>query len=142
MITRMSHASAHVLDQDRAKAFYTDTLGFELRSDVAMGEAFEGAGSGFRWLTVSPPEQPDVEIILSDCAMGHDPETADQLRALVARGAFGIGVLETDDCVATHAELSRRGVVFLQEPAERPYGIEATFRDDSGNWFSLTQRTG
>jgi catechol 2,3-dioxygenase-like lactoylglutathione lyase family enzyme len=130
-----------VLDQDRAKEFYTRKLGFDVRSDGTMGAEFEGAGKGFRWLTVSPPDQPDVEIILADCGMGHDPRTADLIRDLVAKGALGTGVMATPDCRKTYAELSARGVVFLQEPAERPYGIEAVFRDDSGNWFSLTERT-
>jgi hypothetical protein len=62
----------------------------------------------------------------------HDEETGAQIRALVAKGAIGGGVWETDDCKATHDELSAKGVQFLQEPAERPYGIEAVFRDDSG----------
>jgi catechol 2,3-dioxygenase-like lactoylglutathione lyase family enzyme len=140
MIKGMSHVSMYVLDQDSAKAFYTQKLGFEVRNDVVMGEGFEGAGAGLRWLTVRPPGQPDVEIILADCAMGHDPSTADELRALVAKGALGTGVMATDDCQKTYEELSSRGVVFLQEPAQRPYGIEAVFRDDSGNWFSMTQR--
>jgi catechol 2,3-dioxygenase-like lactoylglutathione lyase family enzyme len=141
MITRMSHTCFYVLDQDRAKEFYTRKLGFELRGDVSMGGEFDGAGAGFRWLTVGPSNQPDVEIILADCRMGHDPETAEQIRALVAKGAMGTGVMATDDCQKTFEELSARGVVFTQDPAERPYGIEAVFRDDSGNWFSLTQRT-
>ena len=72
--------------------------------------------------------------------MGHDSGTAEQIRALVAKGAMGSGVMATDDCQKTYEELSARGVVFLQEPAERPYGTEAVFRDDSGNWFSLSQR--
>jgi catechol 2,3-dioxygenase-like lactoylglutathione lyase family enzyme len=139
MITRLSHSSVFVLDQDSAKAFYTEKLGLELRFDVSMGEAFEGAGAGFRWLTVGPKGQPDVQIILSDCSMGHDPQTAEELRQLVARGAIGGGVLATDDCRRTFEELSGRGVTFLQEPAERPYGIEAVLRDDSGNMWSLTQ---
>lgn len=139
MINRMSHACIYVLDQERAKAFYTEKLGFTVCTDVTMGGEFEGAGAGFRWLTVSPPGQPDMEIILADCAMGHDPDTAEQIRALVAKGALGPGVLATDDCQKTYEELVSRGVVFTQEPAERPYGIEALFRDDSGNWFSLSQ---
>ena len=140
MIKGMSHVCQYVLDQDSAKTFYTEKLGFEVRNDVLMGESFEGAGAGLRWLTVSPPGQPDVEIILADCGMGHDRGTADQLRVLVAKGALGTGVMATEDCQKTFEELSARGVVFLQEPAQRPYGIEAIFRDDSGNWFSLAQR--
>lgn len=139
MITALSHATVYVLDQDAAKAFYTDKLGFEVRNDLTMGDDFEGAGAGFRWLTVGPKDQPDVELILSDPRMGHSPEHAEQLRSLVAAGALGVGVLRTDDCRATYEELSSRGVVFMQEPTERPYGIEAVLRDDSGNWYSLTQ---
>jgi catechol 2,3-dioxygenase-like lactoylglutathione lyase family enzyme len=133
MITRLSHASVYVLDQDSAKDFYTTKLGLELRDDVTM--------EGFRWLTVGPPGQPDVAMVLARPAPPmFDAESAVQMRALIARGAIGAGVLQTDDCRATYELLSSRGVIFLQEPAERPYGIEAIFRDDSGNWFSLTQR--
>jgi catechol 2,3-dioxygenase-like lactoylglutathione lyase family enzyme len=139
VITRLTHNSVYVLDQDSAKEFYVDKLGFELRNDLIMGDGFDGTGKGFRWLTVSPPGQPDVEFILADARMGHSPENAEEVRALVAKGAMGLGVLGTDDCHKTYRELSERGVVFLSEPAERPYGIEATFRDDSGNVFSLTQ---
>lgn len=140
MITKLSHCCYFVLDQDSAKDFYTTKLGFEVRSDLVMGDDYSGGGRGMRWLTVSPPNQPGVEIILADPAMGHDPETTEQLRALIAKGALGAGAWETDDCHKTFRELSERGVVFLQEPADRPYGVEAVFRDDSGNWFSLTQR--
>ena len=139
MIHNVAKACVFVLDQDRAKKFYTETLGFELRFDFAMGEGFEAGGEGFRWLTVGLPDQPDVELILADPRMGHDEETARQLRELVAKGALGAGVMTTEDCRKTYEELSARGVTFLGEPAERPYGIEAVFRDDSGNWFSLTQ---
>lgn len=139
MIQRMTHTTVYVLDQDSAKDFYVDVLGFELQNDLVMGDGFEGGGKGFRWLTVSPPGQPDVQFILADTAMGHSAEHAEELRALVAKGALGTGVLATDDCRQTYKDLSARGVVFLQEPAERPYGVEATFRDDSGNVYSLTE---
>jgi catechol 2,3-dioxygenase-like lactoylglutathione lyase family enzyme len=135
MITKLSHATVWVHDQDEARAFYTDILGFEVRTDQTM--------DGFRWLTVGPPSQPDIEIIL--LVPGPPmmpPEAAEQLRALVAKGAVGPGAFETDDCRAAHEELKGRGVQFLSEPTERFYGIEATFRDNSGNWFSLTKRTG
>lgn len=134
MIKRLSHAGVPVLDQDSARAFYTEKLGFEVRHDETLDE--------FRWLTVGPPAQPDLAFILWEPKPPmQDEATAQEIRALVAKGAFGGGVWETDDCQATHAELARRGVTFLQEPTERPYGIEAVFRDDSGNWFSLMQRT-
>jgi catechol 2,3-dioxygenase-like lactoylglutathione lyase family enzyme len=139
MIKGMSHSSVFVLDQDAAKAFYTEKLGFEMRFDIAMGEDFEGAGAGFRWLTVGTKDQPDLQIILSSCDMGGSPEAAAQLRDLVAGGSMGVGVMTTDDCQRTFEELSAQGVTFLSEPAERPYGIEATLRDDSGNMMSLVQ---
>lgn len=135
----MSHVTVYVLDQDSAKEFYTTKLGFKVGNDLVMGDGFEGAGQGFRWLTVSPPGQPELQFILADPRMGQSPEHGEVLRELVAKGALGTGVLSTDDCRATYRELSERGVVFLQEPAERPYGVEATFRDDSGNVFSLTE---
>ncbi len=139
MITHLSHTSVFVLDQDSAKEFYSDKLGFEVRADVTMGEEFEGGGAGFRWLTVGAKNQPDMDLILSSCDMGRAPEAAEQLRALVASGAMGVGVLATDDCRRTYEELTAKGVTFLAEPAERPYGFEATLRDDSGNLISLTQ---
>ncbi len=139
MITHQSHTSVFVLDQDSAKAFYSEKLGFELRMDLCMGEDFEGSGAGFRWLTVSPPNQPDLQLILSSCTMGRSPEDAEKLRSLVASGAMGVGVLATNDCHRTYEELSAKGVSFLSPPTERPYGIEATMRDDSGNKISLTQ---
>jgi catechol 2,3-dioxygenase-like lactoylglutathione lyase family enzyme len=135
MITRLSHASVWVLDQDSAKAFYTEKLGFEVRNDTEL--------DGLRWLTVGPKSQPEVEMILAYPAPPmFDGETGATIRGLVAKGSLGAGVLATDDCQATYEELEAKGVEFIQEPAERPYGIEAIFRDDSGNWFSLTQRAG
>ena len=133
MITKLSHVNVFVLDQDRARDFYTQKLGFEVRNDAML--------EGFRWLTVGPPAQPDLNILLARPAppMFSD-EDARSLRDLVAKGAMAGGVIETDDCRRTYAELKAKGVEFLQEPADRPYGVEALLRDDSGNWFSLTQR--
>jgi predicted enzyme related to lactoylglutathione lyase len=139
MINRMSHTNVFVLDQESAKAFYTEKLGFEVRFDISMGEEFEGSGAGFRWLTVGPKDQPDLQIILSSCDMGRGPEAAAQLRELVAGGSMAIGVLQTDDCRRSYKELLEKGVTSLSEPEERPYGIEATLRDDSGNMISLVQ---
>lgn len=133
MITRLLHVNVFVLDQDRAKKFYTEKLGFEVRSDTIM--------DGFRWLTVGPKGQPDLNILLAKPAPPmFSEEDAEALRGLVAKGSMAGGVLETDDCRRTYEELKKKGVEFLQEPAERPYGVEALLRDDSGNWFSLTQR--
>jgi predicted enzyme related to lactoylglutathione lyase len=138
MIRKMSHASVYVLDQDSAKKFYTETLGFEVKEDVKMDEL------GFRWLTVSPPAQPDLQIALMPVKAGPmmDEESARALRTLVEKGLLGAGVFNTADCKKTYTELTAKGVEFKSEPAERPYGIEALFKDDSGNWFSLTQHRG
>ena len=132
-ITKLSHACIWVLDQDEALTFYTSKLGFEVRTDTSMDT--------FRWLTVGPPDQPDVQIILAHPGPPMlDPESAEMMKTLVAKGSLGAGVLETPDCEAAYRELRGKGVTFIQEPTERFYGIEATFRDNSGNWFSLTQR--
>jgi predicted enzyme related to lactoylglutathione lyase len=98
-------------------------------------------GDDFRWLTVCTNDQPDFEIILMEPKPGMlmDEDTANQLRAIMAKGVLGAGAFHTDDCRKTYDELKERGVDFLSEPTERPYGIEAVFRDNSGNWFSLTQ---
>lgn len=135
MIRKLSHTTVYVLDQDRAKAFYTEKLGFTVRNDVKMGN--------FRWLTVSPPEQSDVEIVLMPVAGSPmmDEATKEALRAMVEKGTFGCGVLQTADCKKTYEELSAKGVKFSSPPEVRPYGIEAMLKDDSGNWFSLTQTT-
>jgi catechol 2,3-dioxygenase-like lactoylglutathione lyase family enzyme len=133
MITGLSHATVWVLDQDRALKFYTEKLGFELDTDADMG-------GGARWLTVVNPKQPDLYLVLANPAPPMlSEEDGKTVRELVAKGALGAGVMRTDDLQATYEELKGNGVDFIQEPAERPYGIEALFRDDSGNWFSLTQ---
>lgn len=135
MIKGLAIATVWVLDQQRAKEFYTQKLGFEVRTDFSMGDGV------ISWLTVGAPDQPDVEFTLmvpGPPAM--DPESAEMMKTLVAKGALGIGVLATDDIHGDYKRLKDRGVEFLQEPQERPYGTEALFRDDSGNWFSFTQR--
>ena len=132
MIKRISHVNVFVQDQERAKKFYTEMLGFEVRSDTVM--------DGFRWLTVGPKNQRDLDILLARPAPPmFSEEDAESLRKLIAKGSMTGGVLETDDCRREYNDLKARGVTFLQEPADRPYGIEAVLRDDSGNWFSLTQ---
>jgi catechol 2,3-dioxygenase-like lactoylglutathione lyase family enzyme len=134
MITALSHTTIWVLDQDEALEFYTQKLGFEVGTDAAMDD--------FRRLTVTPPKRPDHELVLLVPGPPMmDEQSAEQVKALVAKGALGAGAFETDDCRATYEELTGRGVTFLTEPTERFYGIEATFRDNSGNWFSMTQRT-
>ncbi len=134
MINGISIVSVWVLDQDAAKEFYTEKLGFTVTTDVTM----EG---GMRWLTVRPPGNDRQELVLMDPMHSMlDAETAQQVRALVAKGALSPGVMSTSDCKADHDVLAERGVEFTQPPVDRPYGVEAVMRDDSGNWYSFTQR--
>jgi catechol 2,3-dioxygenase-like lactoylglutathione lyase family enzyme len=136
MIQRLSHVTIYVLDQDAAYDFYVNKLGLEVRTDATMD-------NGFRWLTVGPKGQPDLEIALmptTPCPT-LDQETSELLRTLIRKGALGHGVMETADCRKTYEELTARGVEFSQPPVERFYGIEALFKDNSGNWFSLSQHT-
>ena len=101
MISRLNHVNVFVLDQDRAKTFYTETLGFELRNDATL--------DGFRWLTVGPKDQKDLDILLAYPAPPmFSPEDAETVRALVAKGSLGGGVFETADCQKTFEELSGR----------------------------------
>ncbi|AYY14358.1 VOC family protein [Actinobacteria bacterium YIM 96077] len=133
MITKLGVASVYVHDYDEAKAFFVDKLGFEVRHDVELDD-------GFRWLTVGPPAQPTFQFALTVPGPPmHDDETATMLRTLMAKGVLSGGAWNTDDCAKTYAEYSARGVEFLQEPTTRPYGVEAVFRDVSGNWYSLNE---
>jgi predicted enzyme related to lactoylglutathione lyase len=135
---RIANAQVWVNDQDEALAFYTEKVGMEVRSDVTLAEL-----GGFRWLTVGPPGQEDVGIVLMPI-MGPpmiDEETGRELRSVIAKGFAGTVFLTTDDCRAAHAELVARGVEFVEEPQEQPYGIDAGFRDPSGNHIRLTQVT-
>lgn len=135
MIQRQSHSTIYVIDQDEALAFYRDILGFEVNTDMTMDD------SGFRWLTLSPKGQPDLEVILAQVTEGpmFDADTVEEIRTLVARGTFGIGVFETDDIHGDYERLSKQGVEFVSPPKEQFYGTEAIVKDNSGNWFSLTQ---
>lgn len=135
MITRMNHVSIFVLNQDSAYDFYVNRLGFKVHTDAAMGP-------GMRWLTVCPPSQPELEISLMaiEAGMMFNQESAAAMRQLVRSGTFGFGVFECDDIYATYEELKTKGVEFSKAPKEEFYGIEALFKDDSGNWFSLGQK--
>ncbi|MEU9455325.1 VOC family protein [Streptomyces sp. NPDC048277] len=134
MIQGLAITTVWTFDQQRTKAFFTEKLGFEVRNDIAMGD--------MRWVTVGAKDQPGVELALMRLdGPGLDPESAEALRKLVAKGAMGAGAFRTDDCRGDYETFRARGVEFVQEPKERPYGIEAIFRDDNGNWYSLTQRS-
>src|SRR3954447_8561905 len=133
---KVTTVNVWVHDQEEALAFYTGKLGMELRDDITLPEMGD-----FRWLTVGPVGQPDIAVVLMAIpgAPLFDPETAEQVRDLVAKGAAGTLFLTTDDCQASYEELSARGVEFTEAPEERPYGIDSAFRDPSGNSFRLTQ---
>jgi catechol 2,3-dioxygenase-like lactoylglutathione lyase family enzyme len=135
MITKMNHVSIFVLDQTSAYDFYVNKLGFKVNTDAEMGP-------GKRWLTVNPPEQPDLEItlMLIDDGMMFNKESAQKMRELVKSGTFGFGVFQCDELRATYEELKAKGVEFTKPPTEEFYGYEALFKDDSGNWFSLGQK--
>ena len=132
----LSTAQLWVHDQDEALAFYTQKLGMEVRQDVTMPELGD-----FRWLTVGLPGQDDVSIVLMAIPGPPvmDAETREQVRNLMGKGFAGTIFLTTDDCHASYEELKRRGVDFVEEPDERPYGIDSSFRDPSGNHIRLTQ---
>jgi predicted enzyme related to lactoylglutathione lyase len=133
---RIANAQVWVHDQEEARAFYTQKLGMEVRVDASFSEMGD-----FRWLTVGPPGQPDVAIVLMAIPGPPmiDAETAEQIRTLMAKGFAGTVFLTTDDCRAAYQELSSRGVEFVEPPEERPYGIDSGFRDPSGNSIRLTQ---
>ncbi len=135
MISKMSHTCVYVLDQESAFDFYVNKLGLEVRTDAQMGD-------DMRWLTVGPRSQPDLEITLMPVKEGmvFTAESAKQMRALVENGTFGFGVFETPDIYAAYEELQAKGVTFSKPPTQEFYGIEAVFKDDSGNWFSLGQK--
>jgi catechol 2,3-dioxygenase-like lactoylglutathione lyase family enzyme len=137
MLNQLANVQVWVNDQEEALAFYTDKLGFEVREDVTVPEL-----GNFRWLSVGVPGQ-DVAIVLMAVpgAPVFDDETRQQILDLLAKGASGGLFFTTEDCRASYEELAARGVEFTQEPTEQPYGVDAGFRDPSGNQFRMVQRS-
>ena len=134
MVTKLSHTSFFVLDLEKAYDFYVNKLGFKVNTDVTMD-------NGMRWLTLNPPEQPDLEIVLMNASADGgmlDEESQKALKLLLEKGVMGAGVLHTNDCRATYEELKVKGVK-ITEPKEQFYGIECIVNDGCGNWFSMTQ---
>jgi catechol 2,3-dioxygenase-like lactoylglutathione lyase family enzyme len=132
MITNISLFTLYVTDQDEAKKFYTDVLGFEERADVQLGD-------GFRWVTVGHPSQPELDVTLMLPGPPLEDGVAEAIRRALANGTMGGFGLRVDDCSRAHKELSGKGVEFVQPPSERPYGVEAVMRDNSGNWLVLVE---
>ncbi len=135
MITKVNHVSIFVINQDSAYDFYVNKLGFKVHTDASMGP-------GKRWLTVCPPEQPDLEITLMEISEGmmFKKEAATIMTDLVKKGTFGFCVFECNDLMATYEELRSKGVEFTKPPTKEFYAFEALFKDDSGNWFSLGEK--
>ena len=145
MIQKMSHATIYVLDQDQAKDFYVDKLGFEIKVDFSLP-------TGFRWLTVAPKGQSDLEISLMKVGSGGDfgkmkesasnesaKKDVEAMAGLLKKGWFSAGAFQTADCRKTFEELKAKGVEFISEPKDEFYGVSAVFKDPFGNWFSMTQ---
>jgi catechol 2,3-dioxygenase-like lactoylglutathione lyase family enzyme len=133
MITNVSLTTVYCLDQDATRDFYVDKLGFVANTDVSMGD-------DYRWLTINHPDQPELELTLMVPGPPLDEEAAAFFRRQLEKGQLGGLGLRVDDCRKTHQELVEKGVEFLQEPADRPYGVEAVIRDNAGNWLVLVER--
>jgi catechol 2,3-dioxygenase-like lactoylglutathione lyase family enzyme len=132
MITNVSLVTVFCLDQDETRDFYVDVLGFRPATDISLE-------SGYRWLTVTHPNQPELQLTLAVPGPPYSPEASDFLRQQLGKGELGGLGLHVDDCRKTHEELVAKGVTFIQEPADRPYGVEAVIRDNSGNWIVLVE---
>jgi catechol 2,3-dioxygenase-like lactoylglutathione lyase family enzyme len=131
MITNISLVTVYCLDQDSTRDFYVDVLGFEAAADATMGE--------FRWVTVRHPNQPELQVTLMTPGPPLDDDAAAFVRRQLEKGGMsGLG-LRVDDCRKAYAELTSKGVTFLQEPSDRPYGVEAVMRDNAGNWLVLVE---
>jgi catechol 2,3-dioxygenase-like lactoylglutathione lyase family enzyme len=132
MIMNVSLTTVYCLDQEATRDFYVDVLGFVPNTDVAMDD-------GFRWVTVNHPSQPELELTLMTPGPPLDEELATTIRRQLEKGQMGGLGLRVDDCRKTYEELVAKGVTFLQEPSERPYGVEAVMRDVAGNWLVLVE---
>jgi uncharacterized glyoxalase superfamily protein PhnB len=133
---KIASAQLWVHDQDLALEFWTKKVGMEVRQDVSLPEM-----GGFRWLTVGPPGQDDVSIVLMTVPGEPmlDEAARKEVLDLAAKGLAGTVFLTTDDCQASYEQLSARGVEFTEPPFQQPYGIDSGFRDPSGNSVRLTQ---
>jgi predicted enzyme related to lactoylglutathione lyase len=135
MITNLTHTFIYVLNQDEALKFYTDILGFNLKANFPLGP-------DKKWISVSPPKEENLEIVLMKATEGpfFTKDTAAEVNQLVSKGILGWCVFQCTDIYATYEELKSKGVEFLNPPTDTPAGISANFKDNSGNWFSLTQQ--
>ena len=135
MLKAVSHVGLGVNDQDAALEFWRDKIGFEVRTDVTIPEM-----GNFRWLTIGPPSQPDLEImLLQPGGPNSSPEIVEKARDVLAHGILPGLIFQVDDVRATYDELKSKGVEMTQEPIEQPYGTDAAFRDPTGNSIRFTQ---
>ncbi|WP_433263248.1 VOC family protein [Actinosynnema sp. CS-041913] len=126
MTIKLSHTFIQVHDQDEALKFYRDVVGLEPRTDAPFEE--------WRWLTVSPPAQPEVQIVLCNPIMARSPEDAEVVRGLLAKGALDGVIFQVDDLDGTFERIRAAGAEVVQEPVDQPYGVrDCGFRDPSGN---------
>jgi uncharacterized glyoxalase superfamily protein PhnB len=136
---KIAYTHLWVHDQEVALKFWTEKVGMEVREDVSFPEEM----GNFRWVTVGPPGQEDVGIVLM--AVPGEPvmeeSTRKQVQDLTAKGFAGTVFLTTDDCQKSYEELTARGVEFTEPPNQMPYGIDTGFGDPSGNSIRLTHRT-
>ncbi|MGI8613141.1 MAG: VOC family protein [Nocardioidaceae bacterium] len=134
MDLKLSHSFIPVHDQDEALAFYRDILELEVRTDVPF--------ESFRWLTVGPRSQPDLEIVLEAVGMGRPAPDQEAMRALLAKGSLTSAIFTTDDLDATFEKLRAAGAEVVQEPIDQPYGVrDCAFRDPSGNQLRFSERS-
>ncbi|WP_280362067.1 VOC family protein [Nocardia wallacei] len=133
-ITNVSLVTVYVTDQTEAKQWYIDKLSFVESADITMGD------NGFRWVTVAQPDHPELEVALMVPGPPLDDTLADAIRRALANGTHGALGLHTDNCQKTYEELTAKGVEFVQPPSQRPYGVEAVMRDNSGNWLVLVEK--
>lgn len=133
MFNAITHHGIYVLDQDEALAFYVGTLGLEVRQDVDLGF--------MRWLTVGVPGDADREVLLEvPGPPALSEENAAQVRDALTKGALGLAlILRTDDCRKTYEELRAKGVEFVEEPTDRPYGVDCALRDPFGNHIRISE---
>ncbi|TCN42063.1 catechol 2,3-dioxygenase-like lactoylglutathione lyase family enzyme [Kribbella orskensis] len=131
MITNVSLVTVYVNDIDESKVFYTEKLGFVLKEDIKLPD--------FHWCTVYQADHPELRLALMKPGPPMDEESAESIRRIMAKGSMhGFGI-RVDNCRKTFDELVAKGVEYIQEPSDRPYGVEAVLRDNSGNWLVLIE---
>jgi catechol 2,3-dioxygenase-like lactoylglutathione lyase family enzyme len=133
MNLKLSHTFLLVRDHDEALAFYRDVLGLEVRTDALLDD--------YRWLSVGPAGQPEVEIVLSVPGQGgQSPEDVVALRELLAKGSLNALIFRVDNCDTTFDKIRAAGAEVMQEPVDQAYGVrDCAFRDPSGNHLRFSE---